>query len=49
MRDSALEKTLENTLDDRPPFLTWRTLYIVVVLSLVVEIAAFAALRWIYR
>jgi len=45
MRDS----TLENTLDDQPPFLTWRALHIIVALSLVIEIAAFAALRWIYR
>jgi hypothetical protein len=49
MRDKTPENTLENTLDDKPPFFTWRALYIVVALSLVVEIAAFAALRWIYR
>ena len=45
MRDNALD----DTLDDKPPFLTWRTLYVVVALSLVIEIAAFAALRWIYQ
>jgi hypothetical protein len=39
----------DKTLDDKPPFFTWRALYAVVALSLVVEIAAFAILRWIYR
>jgi len=43
------DKKLDNTLDDRSPFLTWRTLYVVVALSLPVEIAALAVLRWIYR
>jgi hypothetical protein len=38
-----------NTLDDKPPFLTWRTLYAIIVASLLVEIAVLAALHWIYR
>ncbi len=43
------DKKVDSTLDDKSPFLTWRTLYVVVALSLAVDIAAFAALRWIYR
>jgi hypothetical protein len=36
--------------DDAPaPFLTWKALYLVVGLALALEIAAFAALTWIYR
>jgi len=31
------------------PFLSWTTLYILVAAALAVEIAAFAAIRWIYR
>jgi hypothetical protein len=36
--------------DDAPaPFLSWTTLYLVVGIALALEIAAFAALTWIYR
>jgi hypothetical protein len=31
------------------PILTWRSLYLIVAIALVLEIAAFAALTWIYR
>jgi len=31
------------------PFLSWTVIYIVVVATLAVEIATFAAIRWIYR
>jgi hypothetical protein len=31
------------------PFLSWTAIYIVVAASLAVEIAAFVAIRWIYR
>lgn len=37
------------TLDDKPPFLSWPTVYVVVAGSLVVEIAVLAAVHWIYR
>jgi hypothetical protein len=36
-------------LDDEAPFLTWRALHVIVALSLLVDIAALAALCWIYR
>ena len=35
--------------EEKPPFLSWKALYIVVAAALVLEIIAFAAMRWIYR
>jgi hypothetical protein len=38
--------------DERPqpaPLLSWTTLYLIVVGALALEIAAFAAMTWIYR
>jgi hypothetical protein len=32
-----------------PPILSWRSIYLIVAIALGVEIAAFAALTWIYR
>jgi len=31
------------------PILTWKVLYLIVAVSLALEIAAFSALTWIYR
>ena len=36
--------------DETPaPFASWRALYLIVASALALEIAAFAALTWIYR
>jgi hypothetical protein len=35
--------------DEGAPFLSWTGLYVVVAVALAAEIAAFAALTWIYR
>jgi hypothetical protein len=36
--------------DEAPvPFASWKALYLIVAVALALEIAAFAALTWIYR
>ena len=48
----AAEQTPEQRreeLNDAPPFLTWRAIYLIVLSALAVEIAAGIALTLLYR
>ena len=50
MPDAAPQKTPDEAPVEAPsPLLTWKALYILLAITLVVEIGAFSALTWMYR